>query len=58
MTNDRLRDSALWHQDFPKQFNFQARLDSLMICARYVSRPDIIAEGVIDLENSLRTHER
>src|SRR4029077_11495672 len=40
----------LWHQDFPKQFNVQAFLDSLMICVRHVPSANIIPEGVIDLE--------
>src|SRR6478672_11356727 len=40
----------LWHQDVPKQFNFQTCFDPLMICARDVSRANIIPEGVVDLE--------
>src|SRR6267154_3574652 len=40
----------LWHQDVPQQFNLKTCFDSLMICARDVSRANIIPEGVIDLE--------
>jgi hypothetical protein len=40
----------LGYEEIPKQFNFQACLDSLMICARDVSGANIVSEGVVDLE--------